>query len=148
MWAEQCIPAPPALWKTVSNGHSLGTWVVFMVKHSRTTGKPAVEPRSSHPQTFLHMDTVNQNNNVTKCINEQTILSPVLQSRTQPASRGAADGVCCLATQPCHQLTPFYQSRLTQTQLIISLWPVNAEHLQLLYKSTLKFLMQHILEYN
>lgn len=37
-----------------------------------------------------------------------------------PASRGAAHDVCCLATQPCHQLTPFYQSRLTQTQLIIS----------------------------
>lgn len=43
----------------------------------------------------------------------------------QPASRGAAHDVRCLATQPCHQLTPFYQSRLTQTQLLISLQAVS-----------------------
>lgn len=41
------------------------------------------------------------------------------------ASRGAAHDVRCLATQPCHQLTPFYQSRLTQTQLIVSLQAVS-----------------------
>lgn len=40
--------------------------------------------------------------------------------RQPPASRGAAHDVCCLATQTCHQRTPFYQSRRTQTQLIIS----------------------------
>lgn len=43
-----------------------------------------------------------------------------VEYRQVPASRGAAHDVCCLATQPCHQRTPFYQSRLTQTQLIIS----------------------------
>lgn len=53
---------------------------------------------------------------------------PVLQRAEYSqlrASRGAAHDVRCLATQPCHQLTPFYQSRLTQTQLIISLQAVS-----------------------
>lgn len=53
---------------------------------------------------------------------------PVLQRveySQHQASRGAAHDVRCLATQPCHQLTPFYQSRLTQTQLIISLQAVS-----------------------
>lgn len=58
-------------------------------------------------------------------VNRHTrLLSPALQrveySQLQ-ASRGTAHDVGCLATQPCHQLTPFYQSRLTQTQLIIPL---------------------------
>lgn len=47
-------------------------------------------------------------------------VSQRVEYRQLPASRGAAHDVCCLATQPCHQRTPFYQSRLTQTQLIIS----------------------------
>lgn len=57
--------------------------------------------------------------------NTTTRFLPVLQCKMQPASRGAAHDVRCLATQPCHQLTPFYQSRLTQTQLIISLQAVS-----------------------
>lgn len=62
------------------------------------------------------------------------------------AWRGTAHDVRCLATQPCHQLTPFYQSRLTQTQLIISPHAaVNAEHLLPRYNSTPKLLRWQIL---
>lgn len=63
------------------------------------------------------------------------------------AARGTAHDVGCLATQPCHQLTPFYQSRLTQTQLIalqaVGKCTTLTAALQI-YTKTRRLLRQHI----
>lgn len=115
VWAAQCLPAPPIelnSWRNKAASWRSQAGLGVQRKHVQRVdiGRQIIWTTSAlmNRRPRPHFPAAAQRDEYSRLW----------------ASRGAARDVGCLATQPCHRLTPFYQSRLTQTQLIVSLQAV------------------------